>query len=118
MSVAVPRRTAAKHDGDNVSSIAMHRGHEVETGGAGVTGLYSVDTANHPQEMVVISHRAAVINKLLGGEIFVVAGKPFLDCASEQRLVARRRYLSVVRQSRGVDIGRVAHAKRMRLLRH
>src|SRR5580700_11919885 len=109
MSVAFPGRAAAKHDGDNVSSIAMHRGYEVETGGAGVTGLYSVDAANHPQEVIVISHRAAVIDKLLGGEIFVVAGKPFLDRASEQRLVARRCNLCVVRQSGGVDIGRVAH---------
>src|SRR6202453_2953624 len=96
----------------------MHRGHEVETGSAGIPGLYSVDAANRSQKMVVISHRAAVIDKFLSREIFVVAGKPLLDCASEQRLVARRRYLGVVGQSGGVDIGGAAHAKRMRLLRH
>ena len=61
---------------------------------------------------------AAVIDELLGREVSVVARKPFLDRAPEQRLVARGGDLIVVRQAGRVDVGGAAHAQRVGLLRH
>ena len=66
----------------------------------------------------MIAHRTAVIDELLGREIFVVAGKPLLDRPSEQGLITRCRHLRVIGQSGRIDVSGAAHAERMRLLRH
>src|SRR5262245_48204249 len=68
--------------------------------------------------MVVIANRASAIRERLGGEITIIARETILDGAPERRLVARARYLLVVRQAGGVAIDRTAHAERMRLFGH
>ena len=66
----------------------------------------------------MIAYRHSVIDEFAQGEIFVVARKPFLDRAPEQREVARAGDLIIVRQAGRVDISGVAHAERLGFLRH
>jgi len=70
------------------------------------------------EEMVVIADRLAVIIERHRREVAVVARKAVLNRAAQRRLIARRRYLFVIRQARGVAIGGAAHSERVGLAGH
>ena len=116
--VARAGRAAAQHHRHEVAVVAMHRGHEIESGGAGVAGLDAVDALHPAEQVIVIADLLAVPGEGRGREIAVVAREALLDGAAEQRLVARGGDLVVVGQSRRVEIGRAAHAERARLAGH
>src|SRR3546814_8482582 len=42
---------AAEHSGDDVASVALHRAHQVEAGGAGIDGLDAVRSEEHTSEL-------------------------------------------------------------------
>src|SRR5215467_9208108 len=70
------------------------------------------------QELIVIAYRLAMIGERRRRKIPVIAGEALLNCATEQRLVARGRDLLVVGKARRVAIDSAAHAYRMGLERH
>ena len=116
--IAFGGRGTSHHDGDQVAAVTMQRGEQIESGSARETGFDAVHSIDCAEQMVVIAHRFAVIDKRFCGEISVVAWKPLLDGASKNGLIARGRNLVVVRQTRGIHVDCVCHAKRMRFLRH
>ena len=56
--IAAAAGAAAEHHRDDVAVAALHRGHEIEAGGAGVAGLDAVDAFDLAEQPVVVAHRA------------------------------------------------------------
>ena len=108
----------AHYNRDEIASAAMHRGHQVEARGAGKTCLDAIHPIDRAEQVIVIAHCFAVIDKRLGGEILIVAREVLLDGAAKQRLIAGRGDLIVIRQARGVHIGRASHPEGAGPLRH
>src|SRR5579862_5063863 len=75
MGVALEAGAAAKHDGDHVTSIAMHRGDQIEAGSPGKSGLDAVDAFDLSEQMIVIADGDAVIDEGRQRKIFVIGGK-------------------------------------------
>src|SRR6266571_5086313 len=96
---------------------APHRGHEVEAGRFGVTGLDAVNSLDAAKQAIVVADRLAVVVENLRREIAVVARKAVLDGTTQRRLIPRRRHLRVVGQAGSVAIARAAHAERAGLAR-
>ena len=99
MRVAFRCRTAAQHDAHNVSAVAMNRRDQIEPRRAGEAGFDAVDTLDRSEQMVVIADSDAVLHEGRQRKVSVISGKTILDCAAEQRLVACRGDLIVVRQA-------------------
>ena len=97
--VALSTGTAAHDDADDKAAVAMHRRENVEAGGTGEPGLDTVEAFDRAEQMIVSAYLLAVIDEGFGREIFVEVRKAVLDGAAEQRLVARRGELVVVRQT-------------------
>ena len=116
--IAAAGTGSAHDDGDHVSIAAVHRGDEIEAGGADVAGLDAIDPFNPPEQTIVVADPLAAEAERAGREILVVAREALLDRASEDRLVAGRGDLLVVRQAGRVLVYSAAHAERSRLLRH
>ena len=55
----LPALAAAEHDGDQIAVAAVHRGDEVEAGGAGVAGLDAVDAFDAAEQPIVVADRLA-----------------------------------------------------------
>ena len=62
--VAPGGRVAAGH-GRDLAAIALHRGHEIEAGGAGEAGLDAVDAVDLAEQGVVVADALAVPNTKL-----------------------------------------------------
>ena len=116
--VARAAAAASQDHADQEAVAAVHRGHEIESRGARVTGLDAVHAFDAADQVIVIADRLAMIVERCRGEVAIVARKAVLDGAAQRRLIARRRDLFVVGQARGIAIGRPAHAERARLAGH
>jgi hypothetical protein len=55
MGVALECGVAAEHDGDDIASVAVHRGDEIEARRAGKSGLDAVDAFDRSEQMIVIA---------------------------------------------------------------
>ena len=110
---AVPRgrADAAHHRGDDVAAIALHGRQQIEAGGAGIAGLDAVHPFDAVHQMVVVQDRGAGVVKGVGREIVIIAREALLDGAAEDRKIAGRRDLRIVRKSRCIDETRAAHAQ-------
>src|SRR5262249_58789735 len=75
---------------------AMHRSHQIESGGVDIAGLDAVDALDLSEQMVVVGDRLATEGERADREIFVIAREAFLDGAPERGLIARRGDLIVV----------------------
>ena len=75
------RHCAAHDDRHDVATAAVHRGDEIEAGGAGVAGLDAVDAFHAPEQTVVIADPPAAEAEGAGREIRVVAREALLDRA-------------------------------------
>ncbi len=53
--VAAAGAAAAHHDGDDVAVAAVHRGDEIEAGGADIAGLDAVDAFDAAEQPIVIA---------------------------------------------------------------
>ena len=116
--IARTAAAASEHHADQMAVAAAHRGHEVETGGAGVAGLDAIDALDVAEQAVVIADRVATIDEARGGEVAIIAREPILDRTAERRLIARGGDLFAVGQAVGIAIHRLGHAERARLARH
>ena len=85
--VARSAAVASHHHADQKAVAAMHRGHEIEAGGAGVAGLDTVDALDAADQMIVVADGLAVI-------VERSRRSPSRSC-SARRLVALRRRLSL-----------------------
>ena len=116
--VAGAAAASTHHDADDVAVASLHRGDEVEAGGAGVTGLDAVHALDTAEQLVVVADRAAFVIERFGGEVTIVFWEAVLNSAAEGRLIARGGDLIAVRQARCVLVDRLAHAERACLARH
>ena len=116
--VARARRTPSHDDRDQRASVAMHRGQEVEAGGAGVAGLDAVDAVDPAEQMIVIADDFAVVFEFRRRKILEVARKALFGGAGEDRQVARGGELLVVGQAGGVAVESARHAESVRFARH
>ena len=105
------RTAAAAHDhGHEITSAAVHGGHQIESRRADISGLDAVDAVHLPEQMVVVGNRLAAEGERADGEIFVVAREALLDGAPENGLIARGRDLVVVGKAGGVLVHRALHS--------
>ena len=109
--IARTAAAAAQHHADQMAVAAAHRGHEIEAGSAGVTGLDAVDAFDIAEQAVVVADRLAAIIEHAGREVTVVAREAILDRAAERRLIARGGDLFIVGQAVGVAIDRLASCR-------
>ncbi len=116
--VALAARTTSQHDRNNLTLASLDRGHEVEPGRVRKAGLDAVDPLHPPEQVVVVAHRAALVDEARGREVAVVARKTLLDSKAKQSLVACGRDLLVVRKAGGVAVDRLVHAERACLAGH
>jgi len=95
---------AAENHGQEITIVAMHRGHDIETGGRDIAGLDAVDAVDAAQRRLWLPIDSPRKLERAGREIFVIAREAFLDGAAQKGLIARGRDLLVVRQARGIAI--------------
>ena len=116
--VAAAPAAAAHDNGHEITIPAMHRSHQIESGGVDIAGLDAVDALDLSEQMVVVGDRLTPEGERADREIFVIAREAFLDGAPERGLIACRGDLVVVGQAGGVLVDGVLHAQRLRLARH
>ena len=116
--VARTAAPAAQHHADQVAVATAHRGYEIEAGRMRVTGLDAIDPFDLAQEAIMVADRLAVIVESGHREVAVISRKAILNGATQRGLIACRRHLFIIGQTRGVAIYGSRHAERARLPGH
>ncbi len=112
------RRRRAEHDSDHPLAVTAGGGDEVEAGGADEAGLHAVGTGIAADQAVeVAGDLAAEADRRDVGEVLIL-GQVANDRAREHCHVARRRDLSLRRQSVRIDVARLRHADPQRVPVH